>query len=462
MRNQAIDEYLMDVFGAKLQKQWLGAARSRSYQSEFLDKGYFILPMGLVTRDLLMTCYDDRNRITLNDHDCASGHYTFPFNSDLLAQLNAKHSFYGEPAPAGCAHLESFLEGNKTIIEQQLGSPFEVCNVRIEALRAGSAYGPSAWHADGGPRFLRKILLYPGPLNKDENGALEFFDRHGVRRMLESDGPVAVLYDTSFLLHRGHPPKQDQRPMIEITLKPAEKSVVKPVFPGHLARVPEMDDAALDAELRELKARRIVEVAALNQTNAWALKAPQPSRLGHLAARIGRIRSFRHLLRGLERRLFGAKTDTSQMQETYEAGPLPYIGGQISNRSAMLHVGPAQAAFDPGWFHWDSGGDVGAVIPVSARSISLAYVVGPMMTRGETEIAAIFDELRRVLSMDGHLLLGMPDKPPLNDDYIRPLLARHGFEIVSFDTRRIGADYKWIPELRRSKMTDRHYLTKCA
>ena len=411
--NLAVDEYIMDALGARIHREWIGAERQRTYRSKFLTEGYFLLPMDAARRDLLLRCFDPKNRIELKQDDCGPGHWPSAATAPgIIAELNAKHNFYSAPDTAAQRHLETFLEANRGLLEAQLGSPFEICNVRIDELLPSNAYGPSQWHTDGGPRFLRKILLYPGPLKRDVFGALEFFDRKGRRHVLESDGPVAALFEASFLMHRGYPPRQDKRGMIEITLKPSRVTVTRPVFPGHLARVPRVDDETLSPELRALKAKCLEPDSRQPPIAAGTTHRRTAKRFGHIRS-LGQLRAA--VYRRFARLGFVGKYD----DVAYGPEPLPYVSGQVANKCAWAALGGGADFRHAGWQNVDDRDHSqvhspiaitpNLVVPMATGSVSLVYSPFFFDRFDDETVSAMLEESRRILDLDGDLLVVFPD-----------------------------------------------------
>jgi len=416
--NPAVDEYIMDALGASIHREWIGAERQRTYRSKFLTDGYFLLPMDAARRDLLLRCFDPKNRIELKQGDCGPDHWPSAATAPgIIAELNSKHNFYSAPDTAARRHLEAFLDANRALLEAQLGSPFEICNVRIDELLSSNAYGPSQWHTDGGPRFLRKILLYPGPLKRDAFGALEFFDRKGRKHVLESDGPIAALFEASFLMHRGHPPQRDQRGLIEITLKPSRVTMTRAVFPGHLARVPRVNDTALSPELRAQKAKCLEPDTG--QLSIDADTTQHRTARNRIAKRFGHIRSLGQLRAAVYRRFarlgFVGKYD----DVAYGPEPLPYVSGQVANKCAWVALGGGADFRHAGWQNVDDRDHSQVhspiaiapnfVIPMATGSVSLVYSPHFLDRLDDETVSAMLEEARRILDLDGDLLVVLPD-----------------------------------------------------
>ncbi|MDY7577038.1 methyltransferase domain-containing protein [Herbaspirillum sp. RTI4] len=137
-----------------------------------------------------------------------------------------------------------------------LGYSFKVVNVRATKLKKQSGYGQPAWHNDGLHNCIKKIMIYPSPMDSD-NGTFEIIDRQGKYNLIANSQPSIILADVAVLVHRGIPPKvSDCRPMIEITIIPSLVTTTDYVTAGHNARVP-LPSTAQFEEFFDLKYRKV-------------------------------------------------------------------------------------------------------------------------------------------------------------------------------------------------------------
>jgi hypothetical protein len=179
--------------------------------------------------------------------DYQPDYYSPAHAADTTVRLNRNNQYYAPPpkGPAASA-LMALLTEMRPVVEEAIGHPFQVVNVRAWTTPPHSeAFGPSGWHTDGASHFVRKIMIYPRPLNPD-NGSLELEGHDGERLLLNSPFPLAVLADVGDLKHRGVPPQVSDpelggRPAIEVTLVPAAATRLDLTFHGHNAHVPVAD-----------------------------------------------------------------------------------------------------------------------------------------------------------------------------------------------------------------------------
>jgi hypothetical protein len=100
-------------------------------------------------------------------------------------------------------------------------------------------------------------------------------------------------------------------------------------------------------------------------------------------------------------------------------------------------------------------------ISAAARSISLVCIADRFDARRESQFNAILGEARRVLSLEGNLLLSLPIPAAHTPEQISSLLAVYGFAIVTNDRPRIVSQFNWVPDMRRLKSTDQYLWAKC-
>ncbi len=121
-----------------------------------------------------------------------------------------------------------------------LGSPWRVLDSRGWTLKQTSAdSGPNAWHMDGLPLIIYKIMLYLTPIDEDY-GTLQVKTPDGKEITLERESPTWVLFKPSELLHRGIPPQAPNaaRHTIEVKVIPGVTFDLAPFSAGQNARHP--------------------------------------------------------------------------------------------------------------------------------------------------------------------------------------------------------------------------------
>ena len=227
-----IDEVIIDLYGSELQK----------FQSKMSNLTLFS-ELGYQKFDIDEKKYDFENeyfafvkRILFSNDDFTDNFYRRDFDDSQIRLFNNSHYFYQNPGEVGNKLLSNFLLSISKDIEKEIGSCFRIINVRASAAKRKMSFGPTKMHADLGPRFLRKIMIYPQPMNKS-NGSLEIITRKGQKIRFNSDSPQAILLDSSICKHRGISPYiMKLRPMIEVTIAPSEKNDLTLMYEGHQSR----------------------------------------------------------------------------------------------------------------------------------------------------------------------------------------------------------------------------------
>ena len=182
------------------------------------------------------------------------------YSKEDLEKRNSSHIHYGKPDKQSNNLLKSYLSEIAPLVENELGTPFRIVNVRTSSSKKGYFEGPTKLHLDGGPKFIRKLMIYPKPMNLD-NGTFEFYDRDGKHCVINSNRPQALLFDSSTLKHRGIPPRlSPDRPMIEMTLIPNIETILDLDFAGQTARDFKLEDKLLPKYLHNYKNELIKKI----------------------------------------------------------------------------------------------------------------------------------------------------------------------------------------------------------
>jgi hypothetical protein len=253
----------IDHLGARCESDWL-ARKGTKHRSNFLSQGYFTWDLPSHTAQGLRGFFSDEIRTVFSPSD--HGQEYFPWRNNWhdseVTLLNAENVYFACPRPDTVAIMEHFLDSIRDEIEQQLAYCWRIYNVRAWSVRPGGAFGPNAWHADGVSLYRRKLMFYLDPPN-EYNGSIEFVDRNGNRRVLESEIAQCILFDSSILMHRARPPGSGVRPSIEVTMIPSIQTCTECVFAGHAALVPKQIDEKIGARLeasryRDLKPHRSI------------------------------------------------------------------------------------------------------------------------------------------------------------------------------------------------------------
>ncbi len=113
------------------------------------------------------------------------------------------------------------------------------CTVRAWKTAPGSEeFGPNAWHTDGLPLSVFKIMYYP--LGADyEKGTIELQTPHGVHA-IEGNVGTWVLLKPSEVVHQAIAPQVGERIAIEITIIPSLSLDLNPISAGQNARHPHL------------------------------------------------------------------------------------------------------------------------------------------------------------------------------------------------------------------------------
>lgn len=224
--------------GVEAQRRYLQDHAKGSEDTFFARDGAVAFPIPDSAVKALADYFSPSNEITFDASDGAAGYDAHPFPESIVTSLNEQNIYYGTPSAAVVSALRAYLVDIHDVLAHQLSYDFKVVNIRAWQARSGADMGPSAWHCDGDRDFfLVKLMLYIRAPNA-ANGTIEFFTRQERRCILSATRPLAILLDSSLLLHRGRASPVQPRPMIEITIAPALNADPEIEFAGQNARFP--------------------------------------------------------------------------------------------------------------------------------------------------------------------------------------------------------------------------------
>lgn len=132
--------------------------------------------------------------------------------------LRKEHAFRALDAPTVAAY-RPVLDWLKPRVAEVVGAPWAILNVRSWTTPAGPTTGPNAWHRDGMPKEMFKIMLYLTPVG-DGLGGIELGIGHETIRTIHGPAGTWLLFYNSVIQHRGVAPTQPgfERVASEITL----------------------------------------------------------------------------------------------------------------------------------------------------------------------------------------------------------------------------------------------------
>lgn len=387
-----LDNLIIDLQGAELQREWIGADQLNSYRTDFLEKGFRAFDIPAAVNEFVRGFFDEKYKVSFRNDDCDPAYWPNQLTAENVEDANKFHFYFGPPALENQKALAGFFEEISGEIEREMGSPFTVTNMRAVALIPSDDYGPSElWHFDGSARFLRKILVYPQAMNT-ENGTFEFYDRAGNIHQMRTDGPAAVLVDTSILHHRARSGtnQNKSRFMVEVTIAPAvTKSPITYAFHGQNARIPKVDESTLPPHLRNLY------VEKLGMIRSGLFGTPQSKKLSRAKRMASQVRT----------RIGMIRQKKSKIPATNTAGHINIGGGPSFQHKGWLNFDAVNRSSVGTSFSFHPN----MVLPVATRSIQLVYSSHCLEHLDDATVARVLEEARRVIAPNGSLVLKIPD-----------------------------------------------------
>jgi hypothetical protein len=224
-------------FYTKLVKALSSLTKENSERNEFFTKNEMatgVLPQEEL--EILKKCISDSSQILIKGGDYHQG---FCFTHELYKlESKFKKGFYFFNIKETKQKIQKVFTQLAPNIRTCLGHPFRIANVRSwKLLPDANIFGPNAWHTDGFPYQIFKLLIYISPPGK-ERGTTEVKLRTGEIVTVEGPSGTWIFFNSSKLTHRGIPPKTDSRTILEVTIIPSFKEDPRPVFPGLNATYP--------------------------------------------------------------------------------------------------------------------------------------------------------------------------------------------------------------------------------
>jgi len=167
--------------------------------------------------------------------DVADGYY---FTTAIdEGKINKANIFYRLSSPQ-LEPLDALLASIREELTSCLGCRWRVVNSRYwSTIAVPTAYGANNWHVDGFPNDILKLMIYPHETG-GKWGTTELV--LPTKENFSVSGPPGtwLLFKNSELLHRGVPPEQGGRKIVEVTIVPAKRYGLTGRFAGHNAQFP--------------------------------------------------------------------------------------------------------------------------------------------------------------------------------------------------------------------------------
>lgn len=205
---------------------------------EFQQDGYLVGTLSHDVVDRVRRAVEAAPTITLRPEDWSPGYRFSEKARKVEAYLNSGHRYY-----ASTPQLERALAdvGRElaTPVQAAIGSPWRVVHTRVlETLPAAETRGPNAWHGDGFPIEIIKVMIYFSPASR-ATGTTELRLDDERTFVVEGRPGTWLLFKNSEIVHRGLPPVAGPRLAVELTLVPAFRGRQEPCFAGLNSTYPE-------------------------------------------------------------------------------------------------------------------------------------------------------------------------------------------------------------------------------
>lgn len=170
------------------------------------------------------------------DHDVGNRHYRLDWVGNPIEPFSA-HIKTADLGPSQLQQVFQLLysEPVKRGLESCTGFRYTVlcCRAFLSLPHSQPGTGPQAFHQDGVPAGLMRVLLYLTDVD-ETSGPFEYIDplTQQVKRLTGPSGSLLV-FDANTLKHRGSPPATKEREVLDIILSPVWAGLgERVVWPG--------------------------------------------------------------------------------------------------------------------------------------------------------------------------------------------------------------------------------------
>ena len=224
------------AFGGNTSDLYSKKAYAESRDAEFMKND---LKTGVLSSSDLQILLDSIENAPLMPR-LASDHipgYYFDKNFSILESGWAEHFRYFD-LRGETESIQKVFSNLAPKIRACFGYDFRLVNFNCWGMQPSSAgFGANVWHTDGFPPGIYKVLIYLTPPGK-ERGTSEVLLPDGSKTMVEGPAGTWILFNATTLYHRGVPAVSGERIIMNVTVVPAFKGAVRPVFAGLNANFP--------------------------------------------------------------------------------------------------------------------------------------------------------------------------------------------------------------------------------
>lgn len=167
--------------------------------------------------------------------DCDPNYLSYNMGINTEERLNNSHTYVMLDDLQRDA-LKPIILSLKDQITECLGMPWRVATLRAwKTAPKPEEFGPNAWHKDGMPLSVLKIMYYPRGASSEKGSVeLQLPEVHAV----EGEPGTWVLFKPSEIVHRALAPQVGERIAVEITILPSLTYALEPISAGQNARHP--------------------------------------------------------------------------------------------------------------------------------------------------------------------------------------------------------------------------------
>jgi len=221
----------------------LGQQLGERYRaSELMTNGFVTgrLDANLTTR--LQDMAKNATEINFKADDATDDYAFTPNARPYEAGINVDHRHL-HLTPEMLWHLNDATEALDGAVQDAIGTPWRVLNARMwntpTPAQVSKGQGSLAWHDDGMPRDMLKLLVYLTDQSAD-TGTVEWKISDTETTALQGPAGSWLLFKNSVVFHRGIAPTRAgcQRTMLEFTLMPSLKNQTSVIHGGNNGRHP--------------------------------------------------------------------------------------------------------------------------------------------------------------------------------------------------------------------------------
>lgn len=235
-KNISFESLLWDLYPQFVK---LSVQKEGTQDAEYAKLGY---KQGIISQQALNgfnTLLASAESYPISHADYDPRFVTHPDLSPYEKDLNASHRLFKLEGKLLDA-IFRIAQELKEPVAACLGSPWRIINVLCwETFPDAVDQGPNAWHKDGLPFAINKVMIYLNGAGSEKGTTTLKFDDGTTKQVVGPEG-TWLLFKISEILHKGEKPQKGSRIVLEIRVSPSFAFDLRPFAAGFNAHYPKV------------------------------------------------------------------------------------------------------------------------------------------------------------------------------------------------------------------------------